>query len=137
MSSEVDDFITYLMDFGLTEKEAQCYFYLLRYGPKTPSPLARSLHTYRVDVHRTLLSLIEKGIVRPSLNSPTVYIAVEPSTALDAAFQRLQQEMQEMERRKRKLEELSRQQRFRFSTKSQRIKCSRLPRKSSAPPYSP
>lgn len=115
MSSDVDDFITYLIDFGLTEKEAQCYFYLLRYGPKTPSPLARSLHTYRVDVHRTLLSLIEKGIVRPSLNSPTVYIAVEPSTALDAAFQRLQQEMQEMERRKRKLEELSRQQRFRFS----------------------
>src|SRR5665811_1893293 len=101
MSSEVDDFITYLMDFGLTEKEAQCYFYLLRYGPKTPSPLARSLHTYRVDVHRTLLSLIEKGIVRPSLNSPTVYICLEPSTALDAAFQRLQQEMQEMERRKR------------------------------------
>ena len=115
MSSDADDFITYLMDFGLTEKEAQCYFYLLRYGPKTPSPLARSLHTYRVDVHRTLQSLIEKGIVRPSLNSPTVYIAVEPGTALDAAFQRLQQEMQEMERRKRKLEELSSQQRFRFS----------------------
>ncbi|MGZ4951289.1 MAG: helix-turn-helix domain-containing protein, partial [Halobacteriota archaeon] len=66
MASE-DDFITHLMGFGLTEKEAQCYFYLLRYGPKTPSPLAKSLNTYREDVHRTLQNLIEKGMVRPSL----------------------------------------------------------------------
>ncbi|MGZ7169488.1 MAG: helix-turn-helix domain-containing protein, partial [Halobacteriota archaeon] len=51
MASE-DDFITHLVGFGLTEKEAQCYFYLLRYGPKTPSPLAKSLNTYREDVHR-------------------------------------------------------------------------------------
>ncbi|MGZ4849284.1 MAG: helix-turn-helix domain-containing protein, partial [Halobacteriota archaeon] len=42
------------MGFGLNEKEAQCYFYLLKYGPKTPSPLAKSLHTYREDMHRTL-----------------------------------------------------------------------------------
>ncbi len=70
MSGE-GDFITRLMGFGLTEKEAQCYFYLLRYGPKTPAPLAKSLHTYREDVHRTLQSLIEKGMVRPSLDSPT------------------------------------------------------------------
>ncbi len=68
-----DEFTHRLMDFGLTEKEAQCYFYLLKYGPKTPSPLAKSLHTYREDVHRTLTSLIEKGMVRASLDSPTVY----------------------------------------------------------------
>ncbi len=60
MSSE-DEFTRRLTGFGLTEKEAQCYFYPLRYGPKTPSPLAKSLHTYREDVHRTLNSLIDKG----------------------------------------------------------------------------
>ncbi|MGZ4936967.1 MAG: helix-turn-helix domain-containing protein [Halobacteriota archaeon] len=45
------------MGFGLSEKEAQCYFYLLLYGPKTPSPLAKSLHTYCEDVHRTFRAL--------------------------------------------------------------------------------
>ncbi|MGZ4907610.1 MAG: helix-turn-helix domain-containing protein, partial [Halobacteriota archaeon] len=80
--TDEDDFITHLMGFGLTEKEAQCYFHLLRYGPKTPSPLAKALHTYREDVHRTLTVLIEKGMVRPSLDSPTVYTAVELETAL-------------------------------------------------------
>ncbi|MGZ7169492.1 MAG: TrmB family transcriptional regulator [Halobacteriota archaeon] len=76
------------MGFGLTEKEAQCYFYLLRYGPKTPSPLAKSLDTYREDVHRTLQSLIEKGMVRPSLDSPTLYTAVELEDALSPLLKR-------------------------------------------------
>ncbi|MGD0171154.1 MAG: helix-turn-helix domain-containing protein [Halobacteriota archaeon] len=60
-------FVTRLIGFGLSEKEAQLYLHLLKYGPKTPSPLAKSLKTYREDVHRTLTSLIEKGMVRPSL----------------------------------------------------------------------
>ncbi|MGZ4913095.1 MAG: TrmB family transcriptional regulator [Halobacteriota archaeon] len=103
------------MGFGLTEKEAQCYFYLLRYGPKTPSPLAKSLDTYREDVHRTLQSLIEKGMVRPSLDSPTLYTAVELETALESALKQQESELREMERRKHELEELSRRQRFRPS----------------------
>src|SRR5512136_1014066 len=107
------DFITHLMGFGLTEKEAQCYLYLLRYGPKTPSPLAKSLKTYREDMHRTLNSLIDKGMVRPSLNSPAVYAAVELEAALESALKKHEAELREMQQRKRELEELSRQQRFR------------------------
>ncbi|MGZ4905065.1 MAG: TrmB family transcriptional regulator, partial [Halobacteriota archaeon] len=114
MSSE-DEFITRLMGFGLTEKEAQCYFYLLKFGPKTPSPLAKSLKTYREDVHRTLTTLIDKGMVRPSLDSPTMYTAVELDSALDSALKQHETELREMEMRKRELEELSRQQRFRPS----------------------
>ncbi|MGZ4846748.1 MAG: TrmB family transcriptional regulator [Halobacteriota archaeon] len=114
MSSE-KEFITRLMGFGLTEKEAQCYFYLLKYGPKTPSPLAKSLHTYREDMHRTLNSLVEKGMVRPSLDSPTVYTAVELETALESALKKHESELREMELRKRELEELAQQQRFRPS----------------------
>ncbi len=110
-----DDFIARLIGFGLTEKEAQCYFYLLKYGPKTPSPLAKALRTYREDMHRTLNNLIDKGMVRPSLGSPTVYTAVELETALEAALKRHESELREMERRKRELEELSRQPHFRPS----------------------
>ncbi len=110
-----DAFITHLMGFGLTEREAQTYYYLLKYGPKTPSPLAKSLHTYREDVHRTLNSLINKGMVRPSLDSPTVYAAIELEAALGSALKKRESELREMETRKRELEELSKQQQFRPS----------------------
>ncbi|MGB9212801.1 MAG: helix-turn-helix domain-containing protein, partial [Halobacteriota archaeon] len=101
--------------FGLTEKEALLYLHLLKYGPKTPSPIAKSLKTYREDVHRTLTELIEKGMVRPSFDSPTVYAAVDLDTALGSALQKQESELREMEERKRELQELSQQQRFRAS----------------------
>jgi HTH-type transcriptional regulator, sugar sensing transcriptional regulator len=107
-----DEFTTRLIGFGLSEKEAHLYLHLLRYGPKTPSPLAKSLKTYREDVHRTLTSLIEKGMVRPSLDTPTVYAAVDLETALEAALKRHESEMREMEVRKWELQELAKQQRF-------------------------
>jgi sugar-specific transcriptional regulator TrmB len=110
-----DEFTRRLIGFGLSEKEAQLYLHLLKYGPKTPSPLAKSLKTYREDVHRTLTSLIEKGMVRPSLDAPTVYSAVDLDTALEAAVKKQESELREMETRKRELQELSKQQLFRPS----------------------
>jgi sugar-specific transcriptional regulator TrmB len=110
-----DEFTSRLIGFGLSEKEAQLYLNLLKYGPETPSPLAKSLKTYREDTHRTLTSLIERGMVRPSLDSPTVYAAVDLETALDAAVKKHESELREMKARKSKLEELSKQQRFRPS----------------------
>jgi sugar-specific transcriptional regulator TrmB len=105
-------FITRLIGFGLSEKEARTYLHLLKYGPKTPSPLAKSLKTYREDVHRTLNELIEKGMVRPSLDAPTVYTAVDLETALGAALKKQESELREMEEKKRELQELSQLQRF-------------------------
>jgi sugar-specific transcriptional regulator TrmB len=110
-----DEFSSRLIGFGLSEKEAQLYVHLLKYGPKTPSPMAKSLKTYREDVHRTLAGLIEKGMVRPSLDAPTVYTAVDIGTALGAALKKQESELREMEVRKRELQELAEQQRFRPS----------------------
>jgi sugar-specific transcriptional regulator TrmB len=109
------EFITKLIGFGLIEKEAQLYLYLLKYGPRPPSLLAKSLKTYREDVHRTLNALIDKGMVNPSLDSPTVYAAVDLDVALDAAVRKHESELREMEIRKQELQELSKQQRFRPS----------------------
>jgi sugar-specific transcriptional regulator TrmB len=110
-----DEFTSRLIGFGLSEKEAQTYLHLLKYGPKTPSPLAKSLHTYREDVHRTLTSLIDKGMVRPSLDSPTTYAAVDLEAALESALKKHESELREMEVRKRELQELAAQHQFRPS----------------------
>ncbi|MGZ4864888.1 MAG: TrmB family transcriptional regulator [Halobacteriota archaeon] len=113
--SDESEFITRLMGFGLSEKEARTYLYLLKYGPKTPSPLAKSLKTYREDVHRTLTELIEKGMVRPSLDSPTIYAAVDLDAALEAAVRKHEAELREMEARRGQLQKLAKEQRFRPS----------------------
>jgi sugar-specific transcriptional regulator TrmB len=109
------EFITKLIGFGLSEKEALVYLHLLKYGPEPPSLLAKSLKTYREDVYRTLTGLINKGMVNPSLETPTVYTAVELDIALEAAFKKHETELGEMERRKQELQELSKQQKFRPS----------------------
>ncbi len=109
------EFITKLIGFGLSEKEAQLYLHLLKYGPKPPSLLAKSLKTYREDVYRTLTGLIDKGMVKPSLETPTVYAAVDLDIALETALKKHESELRELEIRKQELQELSKQQRFRPS----------------------
>jgi sugar-specific transcriptional regulator TrmB len=109
------EFLSRLIGFGLSEKEAQLYLHLLKYGPKPPSLLAKSLKTYREDVYRTVTGLIDKGMVKSSFSSPMVYAAVELDIALDAALKSHETELREMERRKLELQELSKQQRFRPS----------------------
>jgi sugar-specific transcriptional regulator TrmB len=109
------EFLSRLIGFGLSEKEAQLYLHLLKYGPKPPSLLAKSLKTYREDVYRTLTGLIDKGMVNPSLETPTVYAAVELDIVLETALKKHETELREMEQRKQELQELSKQQRFRPS----------------------
>ncbi len=109
------EFITKLIGFGLSEKEAQLYLHLLKYGPKPPSLLAKSLKTYREDVYRTLQGLIDKDMVNPSLETPTVYAAVELDIALETALKKQESDLRELKIRKQELQELSKEQRSRLS----------------------
>jgi len=130
-----DEFIARLTDLGLSEKEAQLCLHLLKYGPKTPSPLAKSLKTYHEDVHRTLTSLIENGMVRPSLDSPTMYAAMDLDTALQAALKKQESELREMQGRTRELQELAKQQRFRPSDEVATFKILKSIKEVMAQPY--
>ena len=109
------EFLSRLISFGLSEKEAQLYLHLLKYGPKPPSLLAKSLKTYREDVYRMLTHLTDKGMVNPSLETPTVYAAVEFGIALETALKKHESELRELEMRKKEIQELSKQQWFRLS----------------------
>jgi sugar-specific transcriptional regulator TrmB len=110
-----NEFTKRLLGFGLSEKEAQIYLHLLKNGSKSTSLLAKSFKTYREDVHRTLASLIHKGIVTSSQETPTVYTAVDLDIALDSALEKYKNELREMEQRKHELQELSKKQNFRPS----------------------
>lgn len=106
------EFITRLIGFGFSEREARLYFHLLKYGPKSISLLAKSLKTYQEDVHRMLAELINKGVVSSSLETPTVYTAVDLDVALDVALKKRESELRELERKKQELQEISKQQGF-------------------------
>jgi hypothetical protein len=54
-------------------------------------------------------------MVRPSLDSSTTYAAVDLDDALESALKKQESELREMEVRKRELQELSKEQRFRPS----------------------
>ena len=110
-----NEFITKLISFGLSEKEAQLYLHLLKHGPKSTSLLTKSLKRHREDVHRTLISLVDKGMVNTSHESPTAYAAVDLDIVLDTALKKHETELREMEWRKHEIEEMSKQHRFRPS----------------------
>ena len=105
-----NEFIIKLIGFGLTAKEAQFYFHLLKYGPKSASFLAKSFKTYREAIHRTLAGVIDEDMVNPPLESLTIYSAVDLDMALVATLKMYEGELREMEARKQELKELSKQQ---------------------------
>jgi|BarGraIncu01122A_1022018.scaffolds.fasta_scaffold05886_2 sugar-specific transcriptional regulator TrmB len=78
------EFMDRLSVLELTEKESKLYYYLLKYGPKTPTKAAKSLGTYREDTHRTLTALVDKGMASVSLQRHTTYSAVPLDVALES-----------------------------------------------------
>ena len=94
------ELITRLISLGLNEKEAYFYLHLLKYGPKSISVIAESLKTYREDVYRMLTSLIDKGMVSASLESPTVYAAMDLDIALASALKKAQERTPSLRRGK-------------------------------------
>lgn len=64
MSSKGDKPIrNYLLDFGLTDKEATCYLTLLKSGPNTIMNLSRETGIKRSTTHNTVEELIKKGLI--------------------------------------------------------------------------
>jgi len=80
------------------------------------------MKTYREDVHRTLTELIEKGMVRPSLDSPTMSAAVDLDNALKSALKKQESELREMEARSESCRDSQSSNDFDPLTKLQRVR---------------
>jgi sugar-specific transcriptional regulator TrmB len=102
----IDELLKRLMEFGLNEREARLYVCLLKHGATTVAKLTKNLGTYRVDVHRTLESVIDKGLVEALLDAPLIYVAVPIREAVNSALEERMDEYRKMQQMTHELVEI-------------------------------
>jgi len=92
-----------LRDFGLTNKEAEVYIFLAKYEILTGGEIAKQTKIARSLVYRILKSLQTKGLVEPTLESPTRFVALPFEKALDLIIKTKQEEALLVERARKDL----------------------------------
>ena len=92
-----------LLDYGLTNKEADIYIFLAKNVILTGGEIAKETKIARSLVYRILKNLQTKGLVEPTLDSPTRFVAVPFDKALDLIIKTKKQEALKVEREKKDL----------------------------------
>jgi pimeloyl-ACP methyl ester carboxylesterase/sugar-specific transcriptional regulator TrmB len=92
-----------LLDYGLTNKEADIYIFLAKNVILTGGEIAKQTKIARSLVYRILKNLQTKGLVEPTLESPTRFVAVPFDKALDLIIKTKKQEALKVEREKQDL----------------------------------
>ena len=72
-----------LLDFGLSDKEANIYLALLRSGKARAGEIARKLQLNRMIVYRVLTKLQERELVKATMEKPMKFIPIPLEKALD------------------------------------------------------
>jgi sugar-specific transcriptional regulator TrmB len=92
-----------LKSFGLTEKETEVYIFLAKYGVQRSGEIAKGIKTHRAEVYRMLKSLQTKGLVQPTLESPTRFATVPFETVIDSFIKTKREEAASIESAKQDL----------------------------------
>ena len=92
-----------LLDYGLTNKEADIYIFLAKNLILTGGEISKRTKIARSLVYRILKNLQTKGLVEPTLESPTRFVAVPFDKALDLIIKTKKQEALKVEREKQDL----------------------------------
>jgi pimeloyl-ACP methyl ester carboxylesterase len=92
-----------LLDYGLTNKEADIYIFLAKNVILTGGEISKRTKIARSLVYRILKNLQTKGLVEPTLESPTRFVAVPFDKALDLIIKTKKQEALKVEREKQDL----------------------------------
>ena len=92
-----------LKEFGLTNKEVAVYLFLAKQEILSGGEIAKQTKIDRSVVYRILKSLQTKGLVEATLESPTRFVAISFSKALDLVIRIKQEEALKVERAKKDL----------------------------------
>jgi sugar-specific transcriptional regulator TrmB/pimeloyl-ACP methyl ester carboxylesterase len=92
-----------LKDFGLTENAIEVYLFLAKHGTLRGGEIAKQTKIDRSLVYRILKRLKGKGLVEPTLEAPTRFMAVSIEKALDIIIKSRQDEALSIERSRKDL----------------------------------
>ena len=92
-----------LKDFGLTEKEAEMYVFLARYGALRSGEISRITKIDKGEVYRVLKSLETKGLIEKTIEAPTRFMSTPFENAIDSFIKNKREEVSIVERTKNDL----------------------------------
>jgi len=72
-----------LVDLGLSQVEAEVYFFLAQAGPLKGRDITNTLKLYKHQLYRSLKSLQCKGCIKATLERPAQFFAVPLEIVLD------------------------------------------------------
>ena len=75
-----------LVGLGLSEVEAEVYFFLAQAGPVKGRDIANALKLYKQQIYRSLKSLRAKGMIHSTIERPAWFSAVSLEEVLDQAM---------------------------------------------------
>jgi sugar-specific transcriptional regulator TrmB len=89
--------IKHLQDLGFSDKEAKVYVSLSKLGSAKTSEIARYLGFSRLQVHRTLEKLLNRGFVKSSFERPRKHTVIPIQHVLDMLAEEAKKKIQEVE----------------------------------------
>lgn len=92
-----------LLNFGLSEKEAQLYIFLGKHSPLGIGTISKQLRMHKGQVYRLLKNLQKKGLVEASLEYPTRYLTVPFEKVIDGFVKSRREEIALIEKEKNDL----------------------------------
>jgi sugar-specific transcriptional regulator TrmB len=80
--SATTSIVDYLIDFGLTEKEAKIYYILSRIGSASANEISSATQYNRLQTYRSIKGLLDRGMVEISLERPRRYTSLKIEHAI-------------------------------------------------------
>ena len=92
-----------LKDFGITETEAEVYLFLAKHDALKGTEIARLIKKDKAQVYHILKSLETKGLVEPTLESPSRFAPVPFEKVIEATIRAKHEEAARIEKAKEEL----------------------------------
>jgi sugar-specific transcriptional regulator TrmB len=92
-----------LKSLGISEKESQVYIFLAKHGIFKSREIAKYTKTNNAEIYRILKNLQIKGLIEPTLESPTRFTIVPFEKILDSNIKAKQEEAAKIESAKKEL----------------------------------